>query len=54
MRFHVNGFAVAALFVVIVLLAIDVRLGIAAIAAGVVLDALSLLGAFGLGRGRDR
>lgn len=42
MRFHVKGLTVAAAFAVLLMIAIDVRLGIAAIIAATVIDWLSL------------
>lgn len=53
-RFHLKGFLVVALFAVLVMLAIDVRLGIAAILAAAVIDWLSLALPLGLGQRRDR
>jgi len=53
-RFHPKGLLVVAAFVVLVMLAIDVRLGIAAIVAGTVIDWLFLALPLGLGRSRDR
>ena len=52
MRFHAKGFLVAAAFAVLLMIAIDVRLGIAAIIAATVIDWLSL--ALPLGPGRNR
>jgi hypothetical protein len=54
MRFHSKGLLVVAAFAVLIMLAIDVRSGIAAIVAGTVIDWLSLALPLGLGRGRDR
>jgi hypothetical protein len=54
MRFHPKGLLVVAAFAVLIMLAIDVRLGIAAIVAGTVIDWLSLALPLGLGRSRDR
>jgi len=42
MRFHPKGLLVAAAFAALVMLAVDVRWGIAAIAAGIVIDWLFL------------
>jgi hypothetical protein len=53
-RFHLKGFLVVALFAAVVMLAVDVRLGIAAIVAAAVIDWLSLALPLGLGQGRDR
>jgi len=54
MRFHAKGLLVVAAFAVLVMLAVDVRLGIAAVVAGTVIDGLSLTLPLGLGRRRDR
>ena len=54
MRFRVKGLLVAAAFAVLLMLAIDVRVGIAAIIAATVIDWLSLALPLGLGRVRDR
>ena len=54
MRFHAKGLLVVAAFAVLVMLAVDVRLGIAAIVAGTVIDWLSLTLPLGFGRSRDR
>jgi hypothetical protein len=53
-RFHLKGLLVVALFAAVVMLAVDVRLGIAAIVAAAVIDWLSLALPLGLGQGRDR
>ena len=53
-RFHLKGLLVVALFAALVMLAVDVRLGVAAIVAAVVIDWLSLALPLGLGQGRDR
>ena len=53
MRIHPKGLLVVAAFVVLVMLAVDVRLGIAAIVAATVVDWLSLALPLGLGRSRD-
>lgn len=52
MRFHVKGFLVATAFAVLFLVAVDVRLGLAAVIAAAVIDWLSL--ALPLGPGRVR
>jgi hypothetical protein len=52
MRFHPKGLLVVAAFAVLVMLAVDVRWGIAAIAAGIVIDWLFLALPLGLGRSR--
>ena len=54
MRFHVKGLLVVALFAALVMLAVDVRLGIAAIVAATVIDFLSLALPLGLGQRRER
>jgi hypothetical protein len=54
MRFHVNALPAALLFAGLLLLAVDARLGVAAIAAGAIVDWLSFALPLGLGRGRDR
>jgi len=54
MRFHVKGLTVAAAFAVLLMVAIDVRLGIAAIIAATVVDWLSLALPLGLGRVQNR
>jgi hypothetical protein len=54
MRFHLKGLLVVAAVAVLVMLAVDVRWGIAAIVAGTVIDWLSLALPLGLGRRRDR
>jgi hypothetical protein len=53
-RFHLKGLLIVALFAALVMLAVDVRLGIAAIVAAAVIDWLSLALPLGLGQGRDR
>ena len=53
-RFHLRGALVLAAFVAILMLAVDVRLGIAAIVAAAVVDWLSLALPFGLGRLGER
>ena len=53
-RFHLKGLLVVALFAALLMLAVDVRLGIAAIVAAVVIDWLSLALPLGLGQPRDR
>ena len=53
-RFHLKGLAVVALFAALVMLAVDVRLGIAAIVAAAVIDWLSFALPLGLGQWRDR
>ena len=53
-RFHLKGVLVLAAFAAILMLAVDVRLGIAAIVAAAVVDWLSLALPFGLGRAGDR
>lgn len=52
MRFHPKGLLVAATFAVLVMLAVDVRWGIAAITAGIVIDWLFLALPLGLARSR--
>jgi len=52
-RFHVKGLLVVAAFAAILALAVDARLGIAAIVAGLAIDWLSLALPLGLG-GDDR
>ena len=52
MRFHPKGLLVAAAFAALVMLAVDVRWGIAAIAAGIVIDWLFLALPLGVGRSR--
>jgi hypothetical protein len=54
MRFHAKGLLVVAAFAVLVMLAVDVRWGVAAIVAGAAIDWLSLALPLGLGRSRDR
>jgi hypothetical protein len=58
MRFHPKGLLVVAALAAMVMLAVDVRWGIAAIVAGTVIDWLSFALPLGLGRGvrgpRDR
>jgi hypothetical protein len=53
-RFHPKALAFFVAFIVLVLLAIDVRLGVAAILATTVIDSLSFLGPLFSGRGRSR
>jgi len=53
-RFHLKGLLVVALFVALVMLAVDVRIGVAAIVAAAVIDWLSLALPLGLGQRRDR
>jgi hypothetical protein len=52
MRFHPKGLLVVAAFAALVMLAVDARWGIAAIAAGIVIDWLFLALPLGLGRSR--
>jgi hypothetical protein len=52
MRIHLRGLLVAALFVGLVLVAVDARIGVAAIVAATVIDWLAF--ALPLGSGRDR
>jgi hypothetical protein len=54
MRFHPNALLVVAAFVVLILLAVDVRLGMAAIVAGTVVDGLFLTVPLFVGGSRDR
>jgi hypothetical protein len=53
-RFHLKGLLVVALFASLVMLAVDVRIGVAAIVAAAVIDWLSLALPLGLGQRRDR
>jgi hypothetical protein len=53
-RFHLKGLLVVALFAALVMLAVDVRIGVAAIVAAAVIDWLSLALPLGLGQRRDR
>ena len=54
MRFHAKGLLAVAAFAVLVMLAVDVRLGIAAIVAATVIDWLSFTLPLGFGRSRER
>jgi hypothetical protein len=54
MRFHLKGLMVAAAFAVLLMFAIDVRVGIGAIIAATAIDWLSFALPLGLGRIRDR
>jgi hypothetical protein len=54
MRFHPKGLLVVAAFAVLVMLAVDVRWGIAAMAAGTAIDWLSFALPLGAMRSRDR
>ena len=53
-RFHLKGLLVVALFAALVMLAVDVRIGVAAIVAAAVIDWLSLALPLGLGQRRHR
>jgi len=53
-RFHLKGLLVVALFAALVMLAVDVRIGVAAIVAAAVIDWLSMALPLGLGQRRDR
>lgn len=52
MRFHPKGFVALAVFALLVLIGLDLRWGIAAIAAITAVDILSFMGLFG-GAGRE-
>jgi len=54
MRLHPKGLLVVAAFAVLLMFAVDVRVGIAAIVAGTVIDALSFALPLGLGGRRER
>ena len=54
MRFHPKGLLVVGAFAVLVLTAVDVRLGVGAILACTVIDAWSFVAPLAFGRGRDR
>ena len=53
-RVHLKGLLVAAAFAALVMLAVDVRLGVAALVAAAIIDWLSLALPLGLGRDGDR
>jgi hypothetical protein len=53
-RLHLKGFLVVAAFAALVMCAVDVRLGAAAIGAAAVIDWLSLALPLGLERAGDR
>ena len=54
MRFHPKGLLAVGAFALLVMLAADVRLGIAAIVAGTLIDWLSMALPLGIGRSRGR
>jgi hypothetical protein len=54
MRFHPKGLLVVAAFAVLLMFAVDVRVGIAAVVAGAVIDALSFALPLALGGTRER
>ena len=54
MRFHPKGLLVVAAVAVLVLTAVDVRLGVAAIVACTVIDAWSFVAPLMSGRSRER